>query len=768
MTFTADGKKLVTATLAGVHVWDVATGKQLHHLPHPPGKVTHAALAPGGATVATLDETGPWVIRDVTSGAVRGRIERLELPPLAVSFTPDGKWLIAMGPSGPPQFAPVDGKAFLRACDPARLEVSKADLALTPDGRSLVVCGGGGLVRLYDFATGKHQRNFKSPDGYFEWGPATVSADGTKVVASHREHLHFAVWDLASGELLKSLKPGKGGPARAVLFSPDARYLICAGPYEEVGIWDAATGKRTRKLTGHRVDVTTLALAPDGTTLATADADGGVRLWDWTTGKPLHAPGQWLDSVSHVWFSDDGKHVKSLSYQGSVYFPPTGSTYQSWDAATGKPGKQVKTGPEASLSDDGQILVTVRGEKKVVATNRATKKALLTIEQPGWAVDLALLSPDARTVLVLLHDRAEEAVSATYELQLWDLATGKRLLQLPGERAAVSAAFFSGDGRTLCVQAGGKDNLLVGFDTVTGARVRRPPFKVGSVLLASVADNARLLAEVQPETGAVTVQEAASGQVVRTFHVDGAVYVAFAPGGRLLAVSAQGGGIVILDVATGRELARLQGHRGDAPQVSWSADGKRLVSFGKEKTVLLWDAGPWHAAATAAAAAPTAAQVAALLGDLESADGARAFAALEQLVQTPAATVALLKRQLAPATAADLAQLRAWVADLDHGKFAVRANAQTELARLGEAAVPVLEKALQGKPTLELQKRVQSLLDKVEAGPTPPPLLRQLRALQLLDWLGTPGSRALLEALAAGDNGAWLTVEARRVLKRLP
>src|SRR5438309_4774967 len=68
MVFTPDGKKLVTAAReVGVHVWDVATGKELHHLPQPSGNVLATVLSPDGVYVATL-ESGGVHVREVATG----------------------------------------------------------------------------------------------------------------------------------------------------------------------------------------------------------------------------------------------------------------------------------------------------------------------------------------------------------------------------------------------------------------------------------------------------------------------------------------------------------------------------------------------------------------------------------------------------------------------------------------------------------------------------------------------------------------------------
>src|SRR5262249_51111528 len=79
-----------------------------------------------------------------------------------------------------------------------------------------------------------------------------------------------------------------GGQVYHLVCSPDGKSLFsCAGGREilsdddkAVLMWDARTGRQVRRFEGHEHLVMSLALAPDGKTLASGSADGTVRLWD--------------------------------------------------------------------------------------------------------------------------------------------------------------------------------------------------------------------------------------------------------------------------------------------------------------------------------------------------------------------------------------------------------------------------------------------------------------------------------------------------------
>jgi WD40 repeat protein len=91
------------------------------------------------------------------------------------------------------------------------------------------------------------------------------------------------IWDTATGRLCRGLF-GYGAEVTAVAVAPDGTWVATGSTDHNVRIWDTSTGRLRKALLGHTQDVTGVALAPDGTWLATASWDRTVRIWDISTG----------------------------------------------------------------------------------------------------------------------------------------------------------------------------------------------------------------------------------------------------------------------------------------------------------------------------------------------------------------------------------------------------------------------------------------------------------------------------------------------------
>jgi hypothetical protein len=230
------------------------------------------------------------------------------------------------------------------------------------------------------------------------------------------------------------------------------------------------------------------------------------------------------------------------------------------------------------------------------------------------------------------------------------------------------------------------------------------------------------------------------------------------------------GEVKLFEVASGRERAEFTEHKEWVECVKFSPDGGTLVSAGGftrgapgqvhvHRLMDLRERKP--------NADPSTEQLQALWDALAATDAPKAHQAVLALTASPRATVPFFKDRLKPVAPVDPKRLVRLIAKLDDDKFEERERATKELEELRDLAGPALQKALAEKPSEEVRARATRLLLQVEIPITAPELLRALRAIEVLEHVGTPEARELLEALAGGAAEARPTWEAKASLKRL-
>jgi len=115
----------------------------------------------------------------------------------------------------------------------------------------------------------------------------------------------------------------------------------------------------------------------------------------------------------------------------------------------------------------------------------------------------------------------------------------------------------------------------------------------------------------------------------------------------------------------------------------------------------------------------------------------------------------------------DATRVQELIESLDSDDFQSRNEAQAELEELGPRDKTALAKAIEGKPALEVKKRLEGIIARIDQQRVPPGQIRVLRALEVLERIGTTEARSILEKMAQGANDASLTLEARDALERV-
>jgi hypothetical protein len=145
----------------------------------------------------------------------------------------------------------------------------------------------------------------------------------------------------------------------------------------------------------------------------------------------------------------------------------------------------------------------------------------------------------------------------------------------------------------------------------------------------------------------------------------------------------------------------------------------------------------------------------------------KAWQGIAAMSKTPERTVAFVKARVKAVPAPDPKRIAQCLADLDSTIFKKRVQAVTELEQFGELALAAIDEKLADKSiSLEAHRHLEALAQKAKTVLSAEEL-RSVRAVEILEQIGSPEARAVLANLSRGGDGAVLTEQARRTLARL-
>jgi WD40 repeat protein len=138
---------------------------------------------------------------------------------------------------------------------------------------------------------------------------------------------HSGQVGLSQGQPVRTLS-GHTGSVRSVAFSPDGRLLASGSCGQrdsrdfciqgEIKLWDVASGREVRSLTGHTNWVYSVAFSPDGRLLASGSADETIKLWEVASGSEVRTLSGHTNTVYSVAFSPDGRLLASGSGDATI------------------------------------------------------------------------------------------------------------------------------------------------------------------------------------------------------------------------------------------------------------------------------------------------------------------------------------------------------------------------------------------------------------------------------------------------------------------
>lgn len=397
--------------------------------------------------------------------------------------------------------------------------------------------------------------------------------------------------DVATGATIQSL-PNEKAPVTCLALSGQRLCSGCEGEDPTINLWDLETGKVAITLPGHTEGTTSLAISSDGKWLFSSGRfeDSAIKAWNLKTGKEAFVLKGHEHAANCLIVSADGRLLVSGSQDGKI---------KIWDLVARKlaatlSGHQgdVKS---LALTRDGKLLYSGSDDRTIKTWDLTTNE-----ETAQWSAENDAVSRQPRAAkpggfgavfgdsggvnnLALTADEKQLISSCGDTIKVWDLASGKGTLSLRGHSDGVTSLALSPDGKTL---------YSASWDGTV---------KSWAMDLAAAGDSL-----VPPMV---------------------ATAVTFSNDGKSLYVGLEDKSIKRLDRKGA--LATMPDHTQAVSQISFSADGKRLVaaSWTNERAVKIWDAITQEPVAVlpTAMSGPRAAAL--------SRDGRRLYVATETFVQ---------------------------------------------------------------------------------------------------------------------------------------
>ena len=398
----------------------------------------------------------------------------------------------------------------------------------------------------------------------------TYSPDGTRFAVASGAGVW--IYDAATPEELSllsisipegALLTGDSRYSGDVAYSPDGSTIAMAGPDSGVRIWDVVTGTLLKTFHTERW-INTIAYSPDGNTIASGGRGGRVYLWDTATGTLKNTL---ISGSGDIAFSPDGG---TLAVGGRDHL-------RLWDVATGASLKTFNVEADVlsiAYSPDGSTIAVGGYRNTVFLLNAATGIPIDTLSGHGGYIDSIAYSPDGSTIAVGSSDSM---------VRLWDAATSRLRYTLRHIQYSDDVfVAFGPNGATLA--SGGGDGTVRLWDVATGDPRNTITGYTNLIRGGAFSPDGNILViGGEYSLNIPSLWDVVTGRQIRTLELDSVNYyfgtgpVAYSPDGSTVAGKAYGGAR-LWDVATGTHLKTLE--FANSPGIAYSPDGSTIANGG--------------------------------------------------------------------------------------------------------------------------------------------------------------------------------------------
>jgi len=410
---------------------------------------------------------------------------------------------------------------------------------------------------------------------------------------------------------------GHNDLVNSVAYSPDGRYIVSGSRDNTIKVWDARTYKEVETLRGHNRWVYSVAYSPDGRYIVSGSEDATIKVWDARTYKEVATLRGHDGFVQSVVYSPDGRYIVSGSWD---------KTIKVWDATTYKELATLIGHKDVVLSvvysPDGKYIVSGSWDDSIKVWDAQTYTGVATLRGHNGNVQSVAYSPDGRYIVSGSNDTT---------IKVWDARTYKEVATLTGHDNSVLSVAYSPDGKYIV--SGSWDDSIKVWDAQTYTGVATLSENYGHVYSVAYSPDGKYIVSGNLDTTVriwdATIARTAcnlanykrlyhavvqKGNVaekeiyykakcynsitIKNAHNDSVESVTYSPDGRYIVSGSADRAIKVWDATTYEEVATLRGHDGFVQSVVYSPDGRYIVSGSQDKTIKVWDTRTYKEVAT--------------------------------------------------------------------------------------------------------------------------------------------------------------------------